>query len=173
MSLAKVVALVDEAPWCGTKPPGFHPPRQLAIAGLQPFNRTESEVALNPQPLPPGGVSDAEAYLWQAVRLYQYGQLLTAAEVEGSLAKDLTQTATVIYDDGCGSVPLSVIINWILYHVPPPPPPWLEVISQAVSNILVAQQIKGEFGQQLRSGSMAVIQAQLGTIAAGTARTAG
>ena len=74
MSLPKLVSFIEDGPWCGTKPPGFHPPRPGHVGT---FVRNLDEVALNPQPLPPA--PETAAYLWQAVRLYQYGNLLSAA----------------------------------------------------------------------------------------------
>jgi hypothetical protein len=82
MTLAKIVSFVEDGPWCGTKPPGFHPPRPGHLESLL-RNNLADEAALNPQPLPPQG--ETAAFLWQAVRLHQYANLLTSAKVLGSM----------------------------------------------------------------------------------------
>jgi hypothetical protein len=157
MSLAKVVSFVDDGPWCGTKPPGFHPPRPgnpMLIA------RLGSEVELNPQPIPPG--SEIASYLWQAVRLHQFGQILSAAKIDGGAAESLFQAANRIYDDGqCGSVPWKVILQW-LGHPPPPPPPWVDILGQAVGNAIMAQRLGGELGKQFQSAALGTIREQIG-----------
>ena len=158
MLLPKLVSFVDDGPWCGTKPPGFHPPRP---GHIETFARSSAEeVALNPQPLPP--LPATAAFLWQAVRLHQYGQLLSAAKVPGNAAEALFTEAGRIYDDGdCGNVPWSVILQW-LRHPPPPTPPWVEVIGQAVTNVLIAAQVGGEVGRQLQGAATSIIQGQIG-----------
>jgi hypothetical protein len=156
-TLAKLVSFVDDGPWCGTKPPG-HPPRPH----LESLVRNSlDQVALNPQPLPPGP-PELTAYLWQSVQLYQLGQIASGAKVAGNLGDALTGEATRIFDDTCGNVPLSVLLQWLLRHPPPPPPPWLEVISQAVSTVLIASKLGGDLGKQLHGAAVAVIQGEIG-----------
>ncbi len=155
-TLAKLVAFVDDGPWCGTRPPG-HPPRPH----FETFLRHSADAAaLNPQPLPPGP-PELSAYLWQAVRLYQLGQLVAGSKAAGNVAEGLGSAAESLFDDYCGTVPISVLIQWLLHH-PPPPPPWLDVISQAVGTILVATKVAGDLGKQLQGAAAAVIQGELG-----------
>jgi hypothetical protein len=163
MSLPKLVAFIEDGPWCGTKPPGFHP---LRPGHTETFVRNLAEVALNPQPLPPS--PETAAYLWQAVRLYQYGNLLTAAKVPGNVAEALLGEAVRIYDDGdCGTVPWNIILQW-LRHPPPPPPPWLDVVAQAATNVLIANKLSGDIGKQLLGAAVSVIQGEIGQAKART-----
>jgi len=167
-TLAKLVSFVDDGPWCGTKPPG-HPPRPGQLDSL--LRRSADQVALNPQPLPPGPPPEITAYLWQSVQLFQLGQVASGAKVSGNLAEALTGAAETIFDDYCGTVPISVLIQWLLHHPPPPPPPWLDVISQAVSTALVASKLTGDLGKQLHGAAVSVIQGEIGQAKA-TARSA-
>ena len=153
-TLAMLKRIVDDGPWCGTKPPG-HPPRRV----LESLLRNSDVAALNPQPLPPGP-PELSAYLWQAVRLYQLGQLVADSKAAGNVAEGLGSAAESLFDDYCGTVPISVLIQWLLHH-PPPPPPWLDVISQAVGTILVATKVTGDLGKQLQGAAASVIQGEL------------
>ena len=159
MSLSKLVSFVEDGPWCGTRPPGFHPPRPGQIEAILRASLAD-EVTINPQPLPPR--TETAAFLWQAIRLHQYGQILANAKVGGSVTEALFQRSTEIYDDGwCGSVPWQVLLQW-LRNPPPPPPPWLELIGQAVTNVLIGGRMGGEFGKQLNTAAAAVIVEHLG-----------
>jgi hypothetical protein len=158
-TLARLVAFVDDSPVCGTKPPG-HPPHPPHIIEAL-VRRGVEQVALNPQPLPPGPPPELAAYLWQSVRLYQLGEIASAAKVTGNLGEALTTEATRIFDDTCGSVPISVLIQWLLHHPPPPPPPWLDVISQAVGTVLVANKLSGDLAKQLHGAAVSVIQGEI------------
>lgn len=159
MSLAQLVSFADDGPWCGTRPPGPHPPlprqqHSLLLTGVG------DEVPLSPQPLPPGG--EIAALLFQAIRLHQYGHALSSAKVDGEVADVVFQASSRIFDDGqCGSVPWSIVLQW-LQRPPPPPPPWVEVIGHAVSHALIGARIGGEFGEQLQAGASALIRDQLG-----------
>jgi hypothetical protein len=157
-TLAKLVSFVDDGPWCGTKPPG-HPPRPGHLESF--LRRSVDQVALNPQPLPPGPPPEIAAYLWQSVQLYQLGQIAAGAKVSGNLAEALTGAAETIFDDYCGTVPISVLIQWLLHHPPPPPPPWLDVISQSVTTALVATKLGGDLGKQLHGAAVSVIQGEI------------
>jgi hypothetical protein len=133
---------------------------------IETFVRNVDEVALNPQPLPPS--PETAAYLWQAVRLYQYGNLLTAAKVPGNVAEALLGEAARIYDDGeCGTVPWNIILQW-LRHPPPPPPRWLDVVAQAATNVLIANKLGGDIGKQLLGAAVSVIQGEIGQVKART-----
>jgi hypothetical protein len=156
-TLAKLVSFVDDGPWCGTRPPG-HPPRPGHLDALRHIT---GEASLNPQPIPPGAPSEIVAYLWQSVRLYQLGEISASAKVSGNLAEALTNAAETIFDDYCGTVPISVLIQWLLHHPPPPPPPWLDVISQSVGTALVATKLGGDLGKQLQGAAVSVIQGEI------------
>ena len=56
-----------------------------------------------------------------AIALHRLGQ-------RADLGERITGAAQQIFDDTCGSVPISVLIS-ILLHRPPPPPPWLQQIT--------------------------------------------
>jgi hypothetical protein len=102
------------------------------------------------------------------VRLYQYGNLLTAAKVPGNVAEALLGEAVRIYDDGdCGTVPWNIILQW-LRHPPPPPPPWLDVVAQAATNVLIANKLSGDIGKQLLGAAVSVIQGEIGQVKART-----
>lgn len=159
MALARIVSFVEDGPWCGTRIPGFHPPRPGQ--GPRAFGpRLADEVALNPQPLPPLG--ETGAFLWQAIRLHQYADQLNESKVTGETAQGLFKSANALYDDGqCGSVPWPVLLRW-LGHPPPPPPPWLQLIGQAVGNAILGARMGGEFGKQLQTAASALIHETLG-----------
>jgi len=159
MSLSKLVSFVEDGPWCGTRPPGPHIPRPGHLEKVARYSVAD-EVAINPQPLPPS--SEIAAFLWQAIRLHQYGEMLRTANVAESATGVIFQRASQIYDDGqCGSVPWSVLLQW-LRHPPPPPPVWLEGIGQAVGNVLIGARMGGEFGKQLSTAAASAIQDHLG-----------
>ncbi|GGF09811.1 hypothetical protein GCM10011611_14160 [Aliidongia dinghuensis] len=74
-----------------------------------------------------------------AIRLHQIG-----AAVTGPMAEAFSSGAEMLFDDTCGSVPLSELI-WILLHRPPPPPPWwLEQIAFAGEMLAFAQAAQQE-----------------------------
>ncbi len=160
MTLSRLVSLVDDGPWCGTRSPGRHPPRPGQLEML--LRRSLDDVSLNPQPLPPGPPPELAAFLWQSVRLYQLGEIASNAKVSGNVAEAMTGEAQRIFDDYCGSVPLSVLIQWLLHHPPPPPPPWLDIVSQAVTHVLIASKISGEAGKQMQGAAVQVIQGEIG-----------
>jgi hypothetical protein len=159
MPLARIVSFVEDGPWCGTRIPGFHPPRPgqaVKVFG----DSLAAEIALNPQPLPPLG--EAGAFLWHAVRLHQYANQLNNAKVGGEAAQSLFTSAKTLYDDGqCGSIPWQLLLRW-LGHPPPPPPPWLELIGLAVGNAIFGARVGGEFGRQLQHAASALIHDQTG-----------
>lgn len=151
MPLAKLIAFIDDIPWCGTRPPG--PPRPGQLEALFRFR---DELSLNPQPIPPG--SEIGAYLWQAVQLHQLGTL--AADSKGAATGELLlKQANEIFDDWCGTVPIQVLLQH-LRRPPPPPPPWLGVVSTAVGTMLIAGRISGDAGTQMQEAATAVIKSQ-------------
>jgi hypothetical protein len=75
-----------------------------------------------------------EVGLYGAITLYQLGQRLS-----GSVGEEIRSAASVVFDDTCGTIPLSELI-WILLHrPPPPPPPWLSQLSFAGEMLAFAQ----------------------------------
>lgn len=152
MSLAKLVLLADDIPWCGTRPP--RPPLPGHIPTLFSI-RGESE--LNPQPLPPLEIAAAA---WQSVALTQFAQAAADAKAGGA-AEMLNQRAAALFDEWCGTVPLSVLIQ-LLRHPPPPPPPWLSIAGQAAGLAVVGARMGGDLGKQLQSAAEGMIKEQLG-----------
>jgi hypothetical protein len=157
MTLATLVSMLDDDPICGTGYPGKHPPRPGQIENL--MRASFDLMALNPQPIPPG--TEMYAILWQATRLYQLGQIVSAAKVSGNLGESLTRSANQLFDDYCGTIPRSVLLKIIIGHPPPPPPPWLDIVSQAVSTVLIANKAGGEIGKSLQGAAVSVIQNEL------------
>src|SRR2546425_1022592 len=82
------------------------------------------------RPLPRrGGMLSAVAF--QRVRLSQTGrELERQGRAPAETGQQLMSYASGVYDEICGSVPISVLIAWLLPHKPPPPPPWLREIEQ-------------------------------------------
>ncbi len=161
MSLARLVAFVEDSPWCGTAlVHPAHPGRLERPLAFQVVN----EVALNPQPLPPH--SEIAARLWQAIRLHQYAHMLATDKRNVALEESLSQAAVRIYDDwDMPNLPWMIVLRW-LGRPPPPPPPWLEVIGQAAAIAMIGTRMGGDFGEQLRSAASAVILERVGTHAA-------
>jgi hypothetical protein len=149
-TLPKLVQLADEAPWCGTRPPGIHlphPPRPFAEA-------------FEPHPSPWRELETIAA-LWQSIRLFQVGQRVgTMADTTKQLGQAVQQSAIDLFDDQCGSVPLSVLISWIL-HNPPPPPPWLQQIIGAAEGLEMGLRLSGEVGKQMQGVSRGMITENL------------
>lgn len=160
MTLATLATMLDDDLWCGTKWPGWHGPRPGHVEGL--LRSGLEQVALNPQPIPPGAPSEITAFALQAVRLFQLGQMVSEAKVSGNLGEALNSAGSFLFEEYCGSVPLSVLLRNILRHwPPPPPPPWLDVVSQSVSMVLIANKAGGEIGKSLQGAAVAVIQGEL------------
>ncbi len=62
------------------------------------------------------------------MRLYQFGN------VGGELQETLHQAANKLFDDTCGSVPLSELLQLLHQHWPPPPPsPGVRFVEHLVS----------------------------------------
>jgi len=159
MTLAKIVSFVEDGPWGGTGFPGFNPPRRgQSSRGFG--NHLAGEVALNVQSLPPLG--ETGSFLWQAIRLHQYGQQLDGSKSTAEIGQGVFASAQSLYEDGqCGSVPWQVLLQW-LRHPPPPPPPWLELVGQAVGCAIVGARMGGELGKQMQSAASALISDHLG-----------
>ena len=128
MSFKTLISIAEDGPWCGTRPPGpYHPPR----FGAELASLLQSA---DPQPQP-WAVARVEVGLYAAISLYQLGKTVAgpAGEAFGSAADSL-------FDDTCGSVPLSVLI-WLLLHQPPPPS-WLQQVTFAGQMLAFAQDAK-------------------------------
>jgi hypothetical protein len=166
-SLHALVSALDDDPYCGTRPPHW-PGGPLRLGTIQEIIATRAAaVELNPQPLPPVD-RNAAAVAFQQVRLYQLGQSLqklggTHAEIGGQM----TGFASDMFDDWCGSVPLSVLIAWLLHHNPPPPQPWwLEEMSQVVSQLTLAARMEGSVGGVVQHAALGALKEQVGALQA-------
>jgi len=152
MSLARLVAFVEDGPWCGTSLVRPSHPGRLGNTLTQPVG---DELALNPQPLPPH--PEAASHLWQAIRLQQYAHLLSANKRNAPAAESLSRAAAQIYDDwDVPRLPWLLVLRWLGYP-PPPPPPWLEAIGHAAAAAMLGARMGGELGEQLRVAASALI----------------
>ena len=164
-TLHALVSALDDDPYCGTKPPHW-PGGPLRLGTIQEIiGSREAAVELNPQPLPPIA-RDAAAVAFQQVRLYQLGKSLQArGGPAGEIGSQLSGFAEEVFDDWCGSVPLSVLIAWLLRHNPPPPPPqWLDDISQLVSQLSLATRMEGSVGGVIQHAALGALKDQLGAL---------
>ena len=165
-TLRALVSALEDDPYCGTRPPHW-PGGPLRPGSIQEIIATQFEsIELNPQPLPPLS-RDAAAVAFQQVRLYQLGQSLqkhggAAAEVGGQMSS----FASEVFDDWCGTVPLSVLIALLLRNPPPPPPPWLDDISQVVSQLNVAARMEGNVGGVVQHAALGLLKEQLSALPA-------
>ena len=164
-SLRALVSALEDDPYCGTRPPHW-PGGPIRLGSIQEIIATRfASVEINPQPLPPES-RDAAAVAFQQVRLYQLGQTLTAhggaaAEIGGQISG----FASEVFDDWCGSVPLSVLIAWLLHHSPPPPPPvWLDDISQVVMQLKLSARMEGSVGGAIQHAALGTLKEQIGAL---------
>jgi len=172
--LRALVSALEDDPYCGTRPPHW-PGGPLRLGSIEEIiaNRFE-QVAINPQPLPPGA-RNASAVAFQQIRLYQLGQSLQAhGGAAAEMGGQISGFASDMFDDWCGSVPLSVLIAWLLHHNPPPPPPWwLEEISLTVSQLNLAARMEGAVGGAVQHAAVGMLKQQLAALqAAQTSREA-
>jgi hypothetical protein len=162
MRLETLANIAEDGPWCGTRPPG--PRRFLASsdASRRQFDPQPSPWLrqFGPQPSPwlrqfepepspwfryagpqpdPWRLGSIEAGLYGAIRLYQLGQ-----QVTGPVAGGFGSAAEFLFDETCGSVPLSELIWLLLHQPPPPPPPWLETLVFAGDMLVFAQATEQE-----------------------------
>jgi hypothetical protein len=144
MTLALLVSIAENGPWCGTHPPGRgpRPPHFLPSAHAEPEARLVEEKAFGPRPEPwrfgpspePWRLGVIEVGLYGAIALNQTGRI-----VSGPAAGGYASAASALFDETCGTVPLSELI-WILLNRPPPPPPqWLNVLTSAGETLAFAQ----------------------------------
>ena len=168
-TLRALVSALEDDSYCGTRPPHW-PGGPIKLGSLADILQSRlSAVALNPQPLPPGE-RQAVAVAFQQVRLFQLGHSLQArggavAEMGGKLSG----FASEMFDGWCGSVPLSVLLNWLLHHNPPPPPPWLDDISQVVTQLNLASRMEGNVGGAIQNAALGALKEQIGQLQAGRA----
>lgn len=140
MHLETLVNIAEDGPWCGTHPPG----RPRPLVGPDPHRlrrETDAKPAswgslAGPQP-DPWRIGGIEVGLYAAIRLHQLG-----GQVKGPAANEFGSAAETVFDDTCGSVPLSVLI-WLLLHQPPPPP-WLDTLVFTGEVLAFAQQTQQE-----------------------------
>lgn len=171
-TLQSLVHALDDDPYCGTRWPHW-PGGPLRLGSIQEVIATRASVELNPQPLPPLS-RDLAATAFQQVRLYQLGQSLQArggpaAEMGGAISG----FASEMFDGTCGSVPLSVLIAWLLHHNPPPPQPWwLEEMSQVVAQLNLSARMEGNVGGAIQHAALGVLKEQLGQLRGQTTQKA-
>jgi hypothetical protein len=128
MTLRLLASIAEDGPWCGTRPPGRPHPPHFRDAML----RTAGEI-LGPVP-DPWRLGMMEVGLYGAISLHQAGR-----SVSGPAAEGYATAAAVLFDETCGTVPLSELI-WLLLHRPPPPPPqWLSGLTYAAETLAFAQ----------------------------------
>ena len=173
-TLHALVNALEDDPYCGTRPPHW-PGGPLRLGSIQDIiATTASTVELNPQPLPPIA-RNAAAVAFQQVRLYQLGKSLqTKPGVVAEMGGQLSGFASEVFDDWCGTVPLSVLIAWLLHHNPPPPQPWwLEEISLSVSQLNLAARMEGSVGGAVQHAAVGMLKQQIASLqAAQTSRQA-
>jgi hypothetical protein len=166
-SLRALVSALEDDPYCGTRPPHW-PGGPLRLGSIEEIiaNRFDA-VEINPQPLPPAG-RKATAVAFQQVRLYQLGQSLQAqGGAAAEMGGQISGFASEMFDDWCGSVPLSVLIAWLLHHNPPPPPPWwLDEISLTVSQLNLAARMEGSVGGAVQHAAVAMLKQQFAALRA-------
>ena len=164
-SLRALVSALEDDPYCGTRPPHW-PGGPIRLGSIQEIIATRfASVEINPQPLPPLS-RDAAAVAFQQVRLYQLGQALTAhGGAAAEMGGQISGFASEMFDDWCGSVPLSVLIAWLLHHNPPPPPPqWLDDISQVVMQLKLSARMEGSVGGAIQHAALSTLKEQIGAL---------
>lgn len=127
MDLQTLVTVAEDGPWCGTRPPGRP---HLGPAGTPMVSEWHRDADNTPNPWRQGTV---EVGLYGAITLYQLAQ-----RVAGPTSEALGAAAEALFSDTCGTVPLSVLI-WFLLQRPPPAPPWLQQIMHAAEMLAFAQ----------------------------------
>ncbi len=160
-TLRALVSALEDDPYCGTRPPHW-PGGPLRLGSIQEIIATSVSVDINPQPLPPLS-RNAAAVAFQQVRLFQLGQSLQAhGGAAAELGGQLSGFASEVFDDWCGSVPLSLLIAWLLHHNPPPPPPsWLDDISQVVLQLNLSTRMEGNVGGAIQHAALGMLKEQV------------
>ena len=159
-----VRVLDDDDDWCPTpphwppRPPRWGSLEELASRPMAGFRVADAE--LNPQPIPPGAARLVAA-LGQQVRLYQIGRGLEAVRgAPGELGAEMARVASSAFDDTCGTVPLTVLIQLLLRH-PPPPPPWLREMEAVAVQVALAARMEGASGAPMQEAGMAMLRERL------------
>jgi len=132
MDLQTLVTVAEDGPWCGTRPPGRPHQGPSGTPMVSDWHRDGDPV---PNPWRQGTV---EVGLYGAITLYQLAQRVTGQASEG-----LSAAAEALFTDTCGTVPLSVLI-WFLLQRPPPAPPWLQQIMYAAEMLAFGQAAQQE-----------------------------
>jgi len=164
-TLRALVSALEDDPQCGTRFPHWPggPLRPGSIQDIIASTRLADDI--NPQPLPPASRAAAAVAL-QQVRLYQLGQALHAqGGAAAELGGQMSGFASEMFNDTCGSVPLSVLIAWLLHHNPPPPQPWwLEDITQVVTQLRLSARMEGNVGGAVQHAAIGMLKEQLGQL---------
>ena len=164
-SLRALVSALEDDPYCGTRPPHW-PGGPLRLGSIQEILASRvAAVALTPQAPPPIDRATA-ATVFQQVRLFQLGHSLQArAGATAEIGGQMSTFASEMFDDTCGSVPLSELIAALLHHNPPPPEPWwLSEISQVVSQLNLAARMEGSVGGVIQHAALGSLREQLNAL---------
>ncbi|MEP6501804.1 MAG: hypothetical protein ABJD97_00610 [Betaproteobacteria bacterium] len=163
-TLRALVSALDDDYYCGTRPPHW-PGGPLKLGSLEDILWSRrAAVELNPQPLPPVE-RHAVAQVFQQVRLYQLGQALQArGGIVAEMGGQLSGFAAEMFDGWCGTVPLSVLLNWLLHHNPPPPPPWLDDITQIVTQLNLSTRMEGNVGGAIQHAALGALKEHIGQL---------
>jgi hypothetical protein len=118
-NLPLLVSIAEDGPWCGTRPPGHPRPPHFHHENAR-FGQ-----AFGPSP-EPWRLGNVAVGLYGAIALQQMSR-----RVSGHAAEGFASAASILFDETCGTVPLSELI-WLLLHQPPPPPPqWQNALTYA------------------------------------------
>jgi len=161
MFLKQLVALADETPYCGTRPPG-RPRRSPQVQELarQAMTTSAPFTATHEPDSTPWSLQLSSSF-WSAILLYQVGERLEQIKgAPGELGAQVIAAANTLFEDECGSVPIAVLIQQLV-HPPHPRAPWLETITVATTNVELGVQMGGEFGKQLTGAAATLIKATL------------
>jgi hypothetical protein len=162
-TLRALVSALEDDPYCGTLPPHW-PGGPLRLGTIQEAIATRFD-RIDPQPQPWMSRGLAAVAL-QQVRLYQLGESLKAAGGPAAeIGGQMSGFASEMFDGTCGSVPLSVLISWLLHHHPPGPQPgWLEDISQVVTQLKLSARMEGTVGGVIQHAALGALKEQLGAL---------
>jgi hypothetical protein len=152
MSLKKLASLAEDGPWCKVRTPGIHPPRLFPELAVLP--------SAGPSP-DPWRLDERFAIFWDAIQLRLVGQRLEQFKGGlGEIGGQVNASADAFFDEGCGSVPWSVLLQWLLHH-PPPPPPWVAQIQAAAVTLELATKAGGDAGKAMAGAASALITSSL------------
>ena len=165
-TLRSLVSALEDDPYCGTRPPHW-PGGPLRPGSIEELYATRATGKFGPSP-EPWLTRDAAAVVYQQVRLFQLGHALqTQGGPAAGLGSTMSGYASEVFEDWCGTVPLSVLIAQLLHHNPPPPPPWwLEDITQVVSQLTLAARMEGPVGGAIQHAGIGRLKEQLAALPA-------